>query len=769
MVTCGRCQFHFSALRVPGGHCPRCLLMGMDDESLHGAPAENDGSDTGPLPADDELAAELPAFGLEEKIGRGGMGVVWRARERVLDRHVAIKLLHNQNSETAFVERFTREARVLARLHHPNIITMFSFGRTRSNHCYLVMEMVEGTDLAKLLAQGPIEVPLALQIMTEVCAALQYAHEQGFVHRDVKPGNVLINLAGRVKVADFGLARVANDSDTLAITKHGWAVGTPLYTAPEQADGKNTADHRADIYSAGVVLYQMLTGELPRGVFSAPSKKRRMDARLDKIVMQALQENKEKRYQTIAQFRADLARVRESVDPLLIAARKADHHSKRWRRRREVFLGLSVAGLLGVMSAWYTRPYVDHLASRLQPGSQAEAAGAMAGNFVPGMKVQKVIRLQPAALNSRARFGRVVSLWQDWLAVAAPEDRVAEGADGGSVFLYRHDKQGGWALQQRLSLPSLGPALHFGYQIALAEGCLAVGSLGSKASQAGRVDLYQLGEGDIWRAAGGPLKTPLEASHKFGASLSLNGPCLAVFDPGDKAEKIHLFKQGQSGAWDPQPVTMPAGAGTPSAVILDHNEMFVASYVMQGARRVAEKGCFLRAPLAGGGGLTIDASLAAAAQTAAGARCVATDGPLTVCGSTWFGNYGGPCAVLRRGTDGTYKHEGNLLPPADMKGAEFGQTLAVRGNWIAVSADTYVVDGTHRGAVCLFHREADGAWKYAGRLQASTGLNTSDFGNSIALGPDCIIVGAPDSGRLGESRTDAPGAIIVYQLTAELR
>ena len=142
---------------------------------------------------------------------------------------------------------------------------------------------------------------------------------------------------------------------------------------------------------------------------------------------------------------------------------------------------------------------------------------------------------------------------------------------------------------------------------------------------------------------------------------------------------------------------------------------------------------------------------------------------MMVCGSTRFGNYGGNCSVLRRKADGTWQHEGDLVPPSDMKGAEFGQTLAANGNWIAVSADTFIVDATHRGAVCLYHRSAEGVWKYSGKLQASVRLNTSDFGNSIAFGTDCIIIGAPDAGHIDEARTDAPGAVIIYQLSSALR
>ena len=221
----------------------------MHGDSLQGLPKNPSNDEPAGSLADDELAAELPGFALEETIGRGGMGVVWRARERVLDRHVAIKLLRNENSEAAFVERFTREARVLAHLHHPNIITMFSFGRTRSNHCYLVMEMVEGTDLAKMLAKGPLEVPLALRIIDDVCAALQHAHDLGFVHRDVKPGNVLLDTTGKVKVADLLSKRRSRSIARPRQMAMAMAKELTNHSLPEIGDHFGGRDHTTVIHA----------------------------------------------------------------------------------------------------------------------------------------------------------------------------------------------------------------------------------------------------------------------------------------------------------------------------------------------------------------------------------------------------------------------------------------------------------------------------------------------------------------------------------------
>ena len=332
MVLCDKCNFSFDASVTPGGCCPRCLLLGVDEE--HDEPVKPQSLTSRSVVEDEELTDELPGFEFEERIGRSAMSVVWRARERLLDRCVAIKFLRNVNHDGSFVDRFTREARVMARFHHPNIVILHSFGRTRSNHCYLIMELVEGTDLAHLMKQRVLTLPEILAITVEVCSALTHAHEAGFVHRDIKPGNVLIDHRGVVKVADFGLARLTRDNDpsTISITKQGFAVGTPHYIAPEQASGSGIEDHRADIFSLGVMLYEMITGELPRGVFGPPSQKFKTDKRVDKIIMRALQDEPSKRYQSVRELVADIQKVREAVDPVVIAERAAARRANRARQ-----------------------------------------------------------------------------------------------------------------------------------------------------------------------------------------------------------------------------------------------------------------------------------------------------------------------------------------------------------------------------------------------------------------------------------------------------
>src|SRR5205823_346057 len=223
------------------------------------------------------------------------------------DRIVALKILPpGIGRDSAFADRFTREARALARLNHSNVVTLYEFGRVNGLF-YFLMEFVDGVNLRQLLANGRLSPREALAIVPQICDALQYAHDQGIVHRDIKPENILLDRKGRVKVADFGLAKLIamgaessrsaqNIEASASLTEAGKVMGTPHYMAPEQKEKPAEVDHRADIYSLGVVLYQMLTGELPAKPLEPPSRKIQLDVRLDEVVLRALEKDPERRY-----------------------------------------------------------------------------------------------------------------------------------------------------------------------------------------------------------------------------------------------------------------------------------------------------------------------------------------------------------------------------------------------------------------------------------------------------------------------------------------
>ncbi len=302
---CSRC----GAAKPADAPCPHCLLeLGLS------LPGERDARGRQPraaAPDPAELAHHFPGLELLELIGQGGMGVVYRARHRKLDRVVALKLLApGLAGDPAFAERFLREARAMARLDHPNIVAVHDFGET-DGLCWLLMEFVDGTNLRQALASGALTPAQALAIVPQLCDALQAAHELGVVHRDIKPENVLLDRSGKVKIADFGLAKLSGAGEfEPGLTSTAAAMGTLHYMAPEQLVGSREVDHRADIFSLGVVFYEMLTGQLPLGRFEPPSRRVavdvRMDVRIDEIVLRALEQEPGRRYQHAVEVKTDV-------------------------------------------------------------------------------------------------------------------------------------------------------------------------------------------------------------------------------------------------------------------------------------------------------------------------------------------------------------------------------------------------------------------------------------------------------------------------------
>ncbi len=308
---CPKCGAPLVAGTVDG-LCPACLmalnLASQTDftgqTAPHGVPPASP-----PPPAPGDLAQYFPQLEIIACLGRGGMGVVYKARQPRLNRLVALKILApGREKDPAFAARFEKEAQALARLSHPNIVTIHDFGQAGGMY-YLLMEFVDGVTLRQLLAAARVSPREALAIVPQICDALQFAHDQGIVHRDIKPENILLDRLGRVKVADFGLAKIIGDNEGGAgnpppagknadsLTLAGKVLGTPNYMAPEQVSHPAAVDHRADIYALGVVFYQMLTGEFPGQSLEPPSKRVLIDVRLNEVVLRALEKNPEFRYQ----------------------------------------------------------------------------------------------------------------------------------------------------------------------------------------------------------------------------------------------------------------------------------------------------------------------------------------------------------------------------------------------------------------------------------------------------------------------------------------
>ncbi len=450
---CPACSAEIPA-EAPQGLCPKCLLMGV--ASVAEPPIEAGGSvaagssaqrdrarvaanDNRPAPPSiDELAAAFPQLEILELIGRGGMGFVYKARQPKLDRLVALKILPGHlASEPSFHERFEREARVLAKLQHPLIVSVYDFGEavvrerlgigqsvalgqmgsmgcmgpgevdsnpilpispiespnTRS-YFYLTLEYVDGVNLREAMRAGRFTPEQALAIVPQVCEALQYAHSKGVLHRDIKPENILLDTDGRVKIADFGIAKVlgpemdassslfasggASESEMAVtrLTATGSVLGTPLYMAPEQLISPNAVDHRADIFSLGVVFYEMLTGELPMGRFAPPSEKslanQLIDQRIDEVVLRALAKERELRQQSANELKTEVETItshprRATIPPPIPTAAGSS-------RQTPGATGGSFGPSVGLKNTGERSP------SPVAPGVSAVSGAAMIGN-----------------------------------------------------------------------------------------------------------------------------------------------------------------------------------------------------------------------------------------------------------------------------------------------------------------------------------------------------------------------------------------------------
>ena len=364
------------------GLCPACLLKaGAAADTV--TVGQKPGFTPPPVA---ELAPLFPQLELLELIGKGGMGAVYKARQKQLDRMVALKILPpGIGNDPAFAERFAREAKALARLSHPGIVTLYEFGKTAPRPSPLVphpseglyfflMEFVDGVNLRQLLHASRVSPREALAIVPQICDALQFAHDLGIVHRDIKPENILLDRRGRVKVADFGLAKLieggagsplpAGTDDgaqgtarsTSELTAAGKVMGTPQYMSPEQIEAPGEVDHRADIYALGVVFYQMLTGELPGKPLEPPSSKVQIDVRLDEVVLRALEKEQGRRYQQVSEVKTAVERI--SAQPPKATEAAAPPTASWEAARRQVggpATALLVLGLLGLAMSLLVR------------------------------------------------------------------------------------------------------------------------------------------------------------------------------------------------------------------------------------------------------------------------------------------------------------------------------------------------------------------------------------------------------------------------------
>lgn len=324
---------------APHGLCSACVLRSALQSR---SPAD--------APSVEKVQAAFPDFKILECIGRGGMGIVYKAEQAKLGRCVAMKILDPSLSEDpSFAERFEREARTLGKLAHPNIVAIHEFGE-REGFFWLTMEFVEGVNLRQAMQASIFTPEQALEVIPELCAALQFAHDQGVLHRDIKPENILLDTRGHVKIADFGIARLVGEQTDFTLTHTGSALGSTAYMAPEQIESPHDVDHRADIYSLGVVFYEMLTGSLPLGRFPAPSEKSTSDPCLDEVVFRALAKERERRYQSAGEVNEGVRTAHQTVAPLEKTPIESAQQFEKWS------LLSWIGGIVGTVIGLFTSP-----------------------------------------------------------------------------------------------------------------------------------------------------------------------------------------------------------------------------------------------------------------------------------------------------------------------------------------------------------------------------------------------------------------------------
>ena len=310
----------------------------------------------------EEVAAMLPAYEVRRMVGHGGMGAVYEAVQRDLQRRVAIKLLSPALAETpGLAVRFRYESRLMASLQHPGIVQVYEAGETAEGNLYYVMEYVDGEDLATRMRRERLPVEEAVPVVEQVANALHASHQLGIVHRDVKPANIFLSAHGVPRLGDFGLALTAEQAaDPLRLTRAGTTVGTAEYAAPEQLARTHSITPASDVYSLGVLAYEMLTGELPRGNFDPPSvRNAAVDPAFDGVVLHALQSDPARRFADAGEFRA--AFLHAADRRLQQTLRDQAVRQKMLRRTRTVAALAAVSLVTGgsALLAWRARQEAD--------------------------------------------------------------------------------------------------------------------------------------------------------------------------------------------------------------------------------------------------------------------------------------------------------------------------------------------------------------------------------------------------------------------------
>ena len=364
--------------------CPKCGLE-VPIATIH---CPQDGTTlSAPIESDDSLRER---YEFHSVIGEGGMGVIYKARQIILNKPVAIKMIHPQLATEQAVRRFQLEGRAASRLSHQGIVGVTDFGVTANGQPYMVMDFVAGTTLSDLLKQEKsLGEARTINLAIQLCHALGHAHNNSVLHRDLKPSNIMVVRDGDkefVKVMDFGIAKIINDTEygALQLTKTGEAVGSPLYMSPEQCLSNN-GDHRSDLYSLGCLIYECLTGSPPligkttietmmMQMNDAPisleqtSKERKVSPRLARVVMKLLEKNPENRYQSMDALRSELESLQFGIGS---RARSLTGEKSIPTRTKLIVGGAALVAIAAIGMGIFAIP-ATHKSGTIQPSQSAD-------------------------------------------------------------------------------------------------------------------------------------------------------------------------------------------------------------------------------------------------------------------------------------------------------------------------------------------------------------------------------------------------------------
>lgn len=760
---CPECGTELSAKERLRDLCPRCLLL------------------LG-LGADPGTGMSVGEFDILQELGRGGMGVVYKAYQPSLNRVVALKVLSETLAgDAAFVKRFQNEAMAAAQLNHAHVVAIYTVGSHDGSY-YIAMEYVDGLSLSTLIdEQGRLEVADALGIARQVLQALAAAHDLGIIHRDIKPQNILVDSAGRVRVLDFGLARLPAEAAS-RLTEARGVLGTLAYMAPEQCRGEES-DRRTDLYAVGAVLYQMLTGRLPfqgrtpaalvQALLNDPvPDPRRLRSDLPEpvvhIVQRALAKNPADRYGSAAEMESDIQRCMGMADGSPNGARFAFLSKKNAAE--------SVAG-----------PAVRGRRIRTVAAMVAAVAlviiGIVAGNYIAKRegKPAGVGDLPPAgALKLKAGdpgvfdvLGHSVAIDGDIIVLGALRDDD-RGSDSGSAYVFER-KRRTWSPTAKLTASDAAPGQWFGYSVAVAGRTAVMGAYKDceRGRWSGAAYVFERSNGE-WKQSAKLMASDASPEDWFGFSVAIQGHTVVVGairrgEPGEKTGAVYIFqREGQRWLERARLAAERAEAGDyfGYSVAIDANEVAAGAVNQRKAVGHPKSGVvvvFRDTSPAGDWSRPVATSLAAddGAEGDWFGGAVALGGGVLVVGAPRHDSRGpdsGATYVFGK-TGSEWIRQAKLTPEDGAAEDAFGTAVAVGGDVVLATAVLNDFPNADCGVVYGFCRSGR-RWVNAARLIATDPDVGDRFGTDVALAGTLVLVGAP----LDDERGKDSGAAYVIDI-----